>query len=72
MKIVLIGYMGSGKSTIGKLLAKKLDYEFIDLDDYIEERLQTPIPEYLNNKEKFILENKNIFFLRKFWRVTAP
>ncbi|VAV84271.1 Shikimate kinase I [hydrothermal vent metagenome] len=36
MIVVLIGYMASGKSTIGRVLAKKLDYNFIDLDDYIE------------------------------------
>ena len=32
MKIVLVGYMGSGKSTIGRLLSKKLNINFIDLD----------------------------------------
>jgi len=36
MKIVLVGYMGSGKSTIGSLLANKLAISFIDLDDYLE------------------------------------
>ena len=35
MKILLLGYMASGKSTIGKQLAKKLYLPFIDLDDYI-------------------------------------
>ena len=34
--ITLLGYMGSGKSTYGKLLANKLNYNFIDLDEYIE------------------------------------
>ncbi len=33
--ITLLGYMGSGKSTYGKLLAKRLGFDFIDLDDYI-------------------------------------
>ena len=36
MIICLLGYMGSGKSTLGKKLAKKMDLEFIDLDKYIE------------------------------------
>lgn len=34
--IILIGFMGSGKSTVGKLLARRLGMEFIDLDDVIE------------------------------------
>jgi len=36
LKIFLIGFMGSGKSTAGKKLAVRLGYQFIDLDEYIE------------------------------------
>jgi len=36
MQIVLLGYMGSGKSSVGKLLSKILLYDFADLDTYIE------------------------------------
>lgn len=38
MRIYLIGYMGSGKSTLGRQLAKALNLSYIDLDKYIEER----------------------------------
>lgn len=34
--IILIGYRGAGKTTIGKLLAEKLNYNFIDTDEMIE------------------------------------
>jgi len=37
MNIYLVGYMGSGKSTIGKLLAHRLNFAQLDLDDYFEE-----------------------------------
>lgn len=43
--IFLIGYMGSGKSTLGKGLAARCDVRFIDLDDYIEERSGKTIKE---------------------------
>ena len=38
MRIYLIGMMGSGKSTLGKELSKRLGYKFIDMDHYIEEK----------------------------------
>lgn len=44
MRIYLIGYMGSGKSTVGKQLAAELNLAFIDMDDYIEERNFKTIP----------------------------
>ena len=37
-QIFLIGYMGSGKTTIGKKLAARLGYSFIDMDTHIEEK----------------------------------
>ena len=43
--IWLAGFMGSGKSTAGKLLAKKLGWSFVDLDAEIERAAGQPIPE---------------------------
>ena len=55
MKIVLIGYMGSGKSTSGDLLAKNLKVDFIDLDTYITKKYNQSISEIFENEgeEKF-------------------
>ena len=42
--IFLIGLMGAGKSTVGKLIARKLDRRFIDSDHALEERCGVKIP----------------------------
>jgi len=38
MRIFIIGFMGSGKTTLGKVLAEKIGLEFVDLDEYIEQK----------------------------------
>jgi len=43
MRIFLVGFMASGKSSVGKKLANKLELPFVDLDDYIEEKYNTTI-----------------------------
>lgn len=45
MTIFLIGYMASGKTTLGKALARAIGYDFIDLDRYIEQRFRKKISE---------------------------
>jgi hypothetical protein len=45
--IVLVGMPGSGKSTVGRLLAERLGREFVDTDVLFEERHGTPVPAYL-------------------------
>jgi shikimate kinase len=44
--IFLTGYMGSGKTTLGRKLAARLNYEFIDLDHVLEERSGMSIANY--------------------------
>ena len=47
--IVLIGMMGSGKSSIGKILSKKLNLTFIDIDQKIEETEHNKISEIFSS-----------------------
>jgi shikimate kinase len=56
-KIILIGYMGSGKSTIAKLLSKSMQYEFLDLDEIIEKEQNASV--------STIFEQKGEVFFRK-------
>ena len=44
-KIILLGYMGSGKSTIGKLLHESIGIQFVDTDEIIAKTAQLSIPE---------------------------
>ncbi|WP_366187406.1 shikimate kinase [Flavobacterium ovatum] len=56
-KIILLGYMGSGKSTIAKSLSKIKQLPFVDLDNYIEEKAKMTI--------KNIFETKGEIYFRK-------
>jgi shikimate kinase len=42
-RIVLIGFMGSGKSTVGKILAARLGWDFVDTDEVVQERTGAPV-----------------------------
>lgn len=61
--IFLIGFMGAGKTTIGKKLASKLQYKFIDLDAYIESQSNMTIAEMFvkyGEKEFRIIERDSL------------
>lgn len=49
-RIILIGYMGAGKTTVGKALAQELGLSFYDLDWYIEERFRKTVPQLFTEK----------------------
>jgi shikimate kinase len=44
-RLVLTGFMGAGKSTVGRLLAERLGWEFLDLDVLVESRSGLTVPE---------------------------
>ncbi len=48
--IILTGFMATGKTTIGKLLAKELGYAFVDTDEVIAKRADMSIPEIFKTK----------------------
>lgn len=55
-KIAIIGMPGCGKSTLGKFLAKELQYNFCDMDVYIEKISNKTIPELFNEGEEIFRE----------------
>ena len=64
MNIFLVGPMGSGKSSLGKKLAKSLDKKFIDTDKEIEKKENKTINEiFENNGEKYFREKEREFLI---------
>jgi shikimate kinase len=49
-RVVLVGFMGAGKSTVGPLLARALDWSFLDMDRRIEERLGMTVAECFDTR----------------------
>ena len=57
INLTLCGMMGSGKSTVGKILAKKIDFNFIDTDNLIEEKIGKSINKiFLDDGEEYFRE----------------
>ncbi len=63
IKIVLIGYMGSGKSSVGRLLSKMSDIKYYDLDQFIEESQHKSIAEiFKSHGEVYFRKVESILF----------
>lgn len=58
--IVIFGFMGTGKTTVGRALANRLDMAFLDMDDVIEEREERSIPAiFTEDGEAYFREIEN-------------
>tara|TARA_B000000609_G_C24152162_1_gene338068 strand:- start:736 stop:1260 length:525 start_codon:yes stop_codon:yes gene_type:complete len=63
--LVLVGMMGSGKSLIGKILSRKLNFDFIDTDSQIEEKEKKTIPEIFKiSGEKYFRDVEELISLK--------
>jgi len=63
MNIIVLGYMGSGKSVVGKTLAKEMDWEYLDLDHYIEEREGASISDIFESRGEIYFRKKEALYL---------
>ena len=63
--IILIGFMGSGKSSVGKALAGKLGYKLIDSDKYIEQQEGKSINDIFKECGEAGFRNMETEFLKK-------
>lgn len=64
MKLVLLGYMGSGKSSVGRVLGNALSFEFIDLDASIEASEGVTISQLFTTKGEIYFRKKEAQVLR--------
>ena len=65
MKVVLLGYMASGKSAVGQVLAEILKIQFIDLDSFIEEKEQLSITQIFETKGEIYFRKKESDYLNE-------
>ncbi len=61
-RVIIVGYMGAGKTTIGRALAGEMGLRFYDLDWYIEERMMKTVPQIfdLRGEDGFRLVERNM------------
>jgi shikimate kinase len=63
MNIVLIGFMGAGKSTLGKELSKKTNSPFLDTDTLLESNFNCSISDYFKTHSEIEFRNEEKFLL---------
>ncbi|WP_299685268.1 shikimate kinase [uncultured Dokdonia sp.] len=70
MDIYLMGYMGSGKTTIGQRLAKHIGYDFVDYDQFIAEKEKMSISQIFETKGEIYFRKKEAHYLKEILQET--
>ncbi|GJH41444.1 shikimate kinase [Capnocytophaga sp. HP1101] len=65
MKIILLGYMGSGKTTLGKAIGDLKNISFIDLDSYIAKGEKLSVQEIFRSKGEIYFRKKETVYLKE-------
>lgn len=65
MTLILVGYMGSGKSSVGKKLSKILSFDFVDFDTYLEESLDMKISDIFRLKGEIFFRKQESLYLKE-------
>ena len=71
-RVVLIGFMGAGKTTVGRALAKRLRWSFYDLDDVIEQRERQSVAQIFASAGEAGFRRAESAALRALLQETAP
>ena len=64
-RVVLVGFMGSGKSTVGRILARRLGWGFVDMDERIEERGGRRIAEIFKERGEAAFRREELLVARE-------
>ena len=56
--VVITGFMATGKSTVGRLVAQKLDFRFIDTDEMIEKRCRKRIADIFSEEGEEVFRKR--------------
>ena len=70
--LILMGYMGCGKSALGPLISSQTSLSFIDLDKYIENREKSSISDIFNNNGEIYFRKKERFYLEQVFLKQSP
>jgi shikimate kinase len=71
-RVLLIGMMGAGKTTTGRLLARRLDWPFLDSDDEIERRSGRTVPQIWKEEGEAAFRREETSVLREACSSTGP